>query len=208
MTDEQRPADREDGLEDHRRPNITDPKAMRALAHPVRMALIEVLAVEGTATATRCAELLGESQANCSFHLRQLAKYGFVEEAPSEDRRERPWRLTSIDQNVAAVQPDVASAVAADHLSRVFLQREADRMLHWVDTRHDEPDEWQRGAFSSALGAPLTAEELDEVGDRIWAVLKPYIARIEDPSLRPEGARWVRIFSTGFPLSLPRTGDE
>jgi DNA-binding MarR family transcriptional regulator len=194
-------------LDDHRRPNITDPRAMRALAHPVRLALIEALAVEGTATATRCAELLGESQANCSFHLRQLAKYGFVEEAPSEDRRERPWRLTTVDQNVAAVQPDVRSAVAADHLSRVFLRREADRMLRWVDTHHDEPEEWQHAAFSSALGAPLTAEELREVADRIWEIVQPYIPRIEDTSLRPEGARWVRIFATGFPVSLPYVQD-
>ena len=54
---------------------------MRALAHPVRLALLEVLADEGRLTATEAGERIGESPANASFHLRQLAKYGFVEEA-------------------------------------------------------------------------------------------------------------------------------
>src|ERR1700733_1448043 len=60
---------------------VTDPRAMRALAHPVRIALIELLPHTGTLTATQASELLGESPANCAFHLRTLAKYGFVEEA-------------------------------------------------------------------------------------------------------------------------------
>ena len=54
--------------------NLTDPKAMRAMAHPVRMALLELLAVTPTLTATQASEALGESPANCAFHLRTLAK--------------------------------------------------------------------------------------------------------------------------------------
>ena len=72
---------------------ITDPMAMRALAHPVRMALIELLSVVDTLTATQASEVLGESPANCAFHLRTLAKYGFVEEAGGGRGRERPWKL-------------------------------------------------------------------------------------------------------------------
>src|SRR3954465_6069706 len=60
---------------------VSDPMAMRALAHPVRLALIEALADAPTLTATEAGERVGESPANASFHLRQLAKYGFVEEA-------------------------------------------------------------------------------------------------------------------------------
>src|SRR5262245_14833912 len=72
-----------------------DPVAMRALAHQTRLSLLDLLAVEGSATATRCAAVLGESAASCSFHLRQLAKYGFVEEAPGGTGRQRPWRLVA-----------------------------------------------------------------------------------------------------------------
>lgn len=180
-------------------PKITDPRAMRALSHPLRIALMEILGAEGTATASRCAELLGESHASCSFHLRQLAKYGFVEEAESEDRRERPWRLVTIRQNIAAVQPDIASTVAADQLARVFVQRDAERAMHWIDTHHDQPEEWRRASFSAGAMLPVTPEELDAIGDRIRDVIEPYVARIEDPSLRPDGARWVRVYSAGFP---------
>ena len=60
---------------------MTDPRALRALAHPLRLSLLGMLRTEGPLTATRAGELLGESSASCSFHLRQLAKYGLVEEA-------------------------------------------------------------------------------------------------------------------------------
>lgn len=181
--------------------NITDPKAMRALAHPLRMAMLEVLAREEGITATRCAEILGESQANCSFHLRMLAKYGFVEEAPSTDRRERPWRLTSLEQSWSNVQPDVASAVAADQLSRVFVRREFDRALRWIGTRHDEPEEWQRAAYFSGLLVRMTVEELDRVRDGLTEVLEPYVRRVMEREDPPEGARPVRLVMTGFPIT-------
>jgi predicted transcriptional regulator len=71
---------------------ITDPKALRALAHPIRMSLIGLLRTEGPLTATKAAELLGESSATTSFHLRQLAKYGMAEEAAGGNGRERPWQ--------------------------------------------------------------------------------------------------------------------
>src|ERR1700730_15563204 len=74
---------------------LTDPRALRAYAHPVRMALVGLLRTEGPLTATRGAELLGESSGTCSFHLRQLARYGLVEEAGGGTGREKPWRATT-----------------------------------------------------------------------------------------------------------------
>jgi predicted transcriptional regulator len=74
---------------------ITDPKALRALSHPTRWKLIELLGLERTATATRCAEFTGESVASCSYHLNMLAKYGFVEQAEGGTGREKPWKLTT-----------------------------------------------------------------------------------------------------------------
>jgi predicted transcriptional regulator len=70
---------------------LTDPRALRALAHPLRISLVGLLRREGPLTATRAGGLLGESSASCSFHLRQLAKYGLVEEAGGGKGRERPW---------------------------------------------------------------------------------------------------------------------
>ena len=102
---------------------ITDPMTVRALAHPLRLDLLEALITLGPSTAARCGRHLGVSQASCSFHLRQLAKYGFVEEAAGgQDRRERVWQLTDVEQSWR-------SGPATDQLDRVFAQREADRVL-------------------------------------------------------------------------------
>src|ERR1700722_16636507 len=75
---------------------VSDAQTMRALTHPVRIALFEQLSVGGPMTATQVGELIGESPTTCSFHLRQLAKYGFVEEAGGGKGRARPWRMSSI----------------------------------------------------------------------------------------------------------------
>src|SRR5690242_1483248 len=95
---------------------LTDPRALRALAHPIRLSLVGLLRREGPLTATRAGELLGESSASCSFHLRQLAKYGLVEEAGGGTGRERPWRATT----QFTAWPDVAEnpelAAATDQL--------------------------------------------------------------------------------------------
>ena len=73
-----------------------DPLAMRALAHPVRIRLLEELTFRGPLTATQAADHVGESPSSCSFHLRTLAKYGFVEEAGGGTGRQRPWRVVSL----------------------------------------------------------------------------------------------------------------
>ena len=74
---------------------LRDAEELRVLAHPVRMRLLQALYERGSATATELAEMIGESPANCSWHLRQLAKYGFVEETGGGTGRNRPWRAVS-----------------------------------------------------------------------------------------------------------------
>src|SRR5262249_58358973 len=102
---------------------LTDARAMRALAHPVRIALLEALAHAGTLTATQASELLGESPANCAFHLRTLAKYGYVVEAGGGKGRERPWRRTHTELHVPTEQEDPGAAVAAEELSQLWMDR-------------------------------------------------------------------------------------
>ena len=110
-----------------------------------------MLGTLGPSTAARCGRQLGVSQASCSFHLRQLAKYGFVEEAePGRDRRERVWRLTDFEQSWQ-------SGPVTDQLDRVFIQREADRMLGWTGRRDGESAEWQDAAFLGGASLPVTA---------------------------------------------------
>src|ERR1700683_4333725 len=98
--------------DEHGRLNLTNPKAIRALAHPVRWALLEALGQAGTLTATQASEMLGESPANCAFHLRTLAKYGFIEEAGGGRGRERPWRASTKSQRIRLRSSDLDSEPA------------------------------------------------------------------------------------------------
>ena len=103
--------------------DLNDPKAMRALAHPLRWALLEALGHAGTLTATQASEMLGESPANCAFHLRTLAKYGFVEEAGGGKGRERPWRRAYGRMSWHARQGDEQFRLAGEALNQVWLDR-------------------------------------------------------------------------------------
>src|SRR5689334_571876 len=115
---------------------LTDPHAVRALAHPLRLDLIEVLG-QGPMTAAECARALDSTQANCSFHLRQLAKYGFVAEAPAgPDRRERRWQLVDYEQTWTSDDPEMTSA-----LDQVMARREGARLVDWTMRAPTEPAE-------------------------------------------------------------------
>src|SRR3984885_8421997 len=102
---------------------VADPQTMRALTHPVRQALIELLVAEGPLTATQAGERIGEPPNTCSFHFRQLAKYGFVEEAGPAPGRARPWRLTTFRMHFTDLHDDADTAVAARGLDRLLRER-------------------------------------------------------------------------------------
>jgi predicted ArsR family transcriptional regulator len=180
---------------------------MRALAHPVRIALLEALAREGPLTATEAAELVDESPANCSFHLRTLAKYGFVEEADGGTGRNRPWRRVSIGNNFSIVQADAETVVAARALEAVFLDRSFERLRRWSATMGGYPTEWQEAAFTSDVLTYLTADELDQLGRRLWEVVKPYRDRSIDRAERPADAMPVSIAFFGHPIEPTPSGN-
>src|SRR3984885_7567898 len=93
------PADRE------QRRRISDPKALRALAHPLRLDLLDRLMSFGEQTAAQCAEAVGSTASNCSYHLRALERVGLVEAVSSSDRRERPWQATSTGLEFGPADP-------------------------------------------------------------------------------------------------------
>jgi DNA-binding MarR family transcriptional regulator len=179
---------------------IVDPAAMRALAHPLKWTLMDVLLVEGQATSTRCAELVGESQANCSFHLRQLARYGLVEAAPTTSKKERPWRLTTTDQTWSAIQPDERRTRAVAELERVFVEHEMTKLMRWERTAATYPETWRAAALRSAAQSWLTDAELADLGRQITELMLTYRDRLSDPTKRPPGSRPVRLLAVGYPL--------
>ncbi len=94
------------------RRRVTDSDALKALAHPVRLALLETLVTEGPMTATQAAGRVGSSPSNCSWHLRKLAEHGFVREARGHTGRNRPWQAVS--QGLDWGEPDDAGLGRAD----------------------------------------------------------------------------------------------
>lgn len=183
--------------------HLRDPRALRALAHPIRISLVGLLRVQGPLTATRAAELLGESSASMSFHLRQLAKYGLVEEAGGGKGRERPWRATAMFTNLPDVADDPELAVAADLLSSVIAERYFEDVMRWLETRQAEPEEWQRGAQFGDTYLYVTPEELAALGEQSQQMVDRYIDRQAHPELRPPGARLVAYLHLAFPLLRP-----
>src|SRR5215467_13850695 len=137
---------------------LTDPKAMRALAHPVRLALLEALADAPTLTATEAGEIVGESPANASFHLRQLAKYGFVEEAEGGTGRRRPWKLRQLGMRWTDVQDDPEIAAAARGLSAVVTERYFERARRALQERQALPEEWRAVTGVNQMRLYLTPE--------------------------------------------------
>ena len=178
---------------------LTDPRALRAIAHPIRLALVAMLRREGPLTATRAAALLGESSASASFHLRQLAKYGLVEEAGGGRGRERPWRATAM----ATQWPDVAEGAeqqaATGLLNSVIAERYFEDLMRWLSAKPDESPEWQQAAQFGDTIIYATAGELAELARRETALLEPFLERLLRPELRPPGARMISYLRLAFP---------
>jgi Helix-turn-helix domain len=179
---------------------LTDPLAMRALAHPLRVALVELLAVADTLTATQASELLGESPANCAFHLRTLAKYGFVEEAGGGRGRERPWKSASRNITISTKQDDPRAAIAAGALSQLWLERWIERARQVFASDSYLPG-WEHATGWSRSGVFLTPEEAADLRGQMRRLLEKYESRKSDPALRPPGAlpvEWT-VFAAPVP---------
>ncbi len=185
---------------------VTDPRALRALSHPTRWKLMDLLGLESTATATRCAEVTGESVASCSYHLGMLAKYGFVEQAEGGRGRERPWRRSSRHLSVSSDGLEPEAAMAAEAVSEAFLDHELGRMREFLRRRDREPEPWQHATIIRGRTPYLTPDELVAVQAEVEALLARYDDRLDDPAARPSGARPVRIFSASY-LPLPPPAD-
>ena len=138
---------------------LRDPRALTAVAHPVRMGIIELLTLEGAMTATQLADRLDESPANCSWHLRKLAEHDFIEEAAGGTGRQRPWQMRRVGMSWAGDDAVTDEERRAGHaLSRMLLERWVDRFL--VATEREETAGWRGSSTLTQHVAWLTREEL------------------------------------------------
>ena len=183
--------------------DVSDARTLRALTHPVRIALIEALSLGGAMTATQLGEQIGESPTTCSFHLRQLAKYGFVEEAGGGKGRARPWKMTSIGLHIRGIG-DSETEMAGAALGRLVTDRQIARYQTWTRSMGSYPRDWRNAAGTSEWVLFLTPGELKQLNDELAEVLiSRFRERLTDPSKRPPGALPIEYLLFSYPIAVP-----
>jgi DNA-binding transcriptional ArsR family regulator len=185
-----------------RRMEVTDGAVLAALAHPLRVALLYQLNALGSRTASQCAQALGETPANCSYHLRQLAKVGLVVRDEAADGRERPWRsvYTGLDLRPAVDDPDpeVVTAARATRaaLANAEIEEHARLAREYLRLEQRAPKEWREAGTGASYSLRLTAEELAGLVKTLDAAIRPYIGLTRtDP---PEDAQPVHLDLKAF----------
>jgi DNA-binding transcriptional ArsR family regulator len=183
---------------------LRDPRELAALAHPVRIGIMELLTVSGALTATELADRLDETPANCSWHLRKLAQHHFVEEAGGGIGRQRPWRVTTVGLAWDEADSSPSERRAGRALEQMLLARQVSRFHQARAQLSDDDDqEWSEATTCTQSASWLTVDELDEINSEIRAVLECHTDRLGDPSKRPAGSRLCEFVAWGAPLLLP-----
>ncbi|MFG3137366.1 winged helix-turn-helix domain-containing protein [Streptomyces sp. NPDC048211] len=185
--------------DENRQVPCADPRLHRARRqlpdHPLRVALLDLLAEAGTVTSTEAAARLGHSSGLCSFHLRQLARHGLIEEAPHDGGRARPWRLRWAPPE----EPDGPFALQPEERAApVRGPRDMSDRLR-LDHREQAPGEWQHEESFSAV-VHLTPAETVELGASIRRLLDGYRDRDRGPAARPDGTEPVAVVARLFTL--------
>jgi DNA-binding transcriptional ArsR family regulator len=181
------------------RTEVTDVEAMKALAHPLRARLLGSLRSSGPATATELGQRFGESSGATSYHLRQLARYGFVvEDEHQASRRERRWRaaaaMTSWDAADFVGSP--AGQAASDALSDLVLLHQGRRSAQWRARRAA----WSRAWVSAAGSTDVQARLTPDATRRLHAELLALAELLERESAGAPDAADVAVFLQAVPI--------
>lgn len=184
-----------------REAHVRDPQTLRALAHPLRSRLLGLLRLEGPSTATRLGARVGESSGSTSYHLRQLARHGFVAEVEGEGSgRERWWQaqhvMTHWEPDELVDQP--GGAEASTHMHRLQIEGWGRELRAWADHGEVHGREWSRVAGLSDYVLRLTPDEARSVLQQLYAVLDRVAERAPT-----EGAVLVNVLLGAFPRTEP-----
>lgn len=183
-----------------------DIESLKALAHPLRVQLLDTLSTYGSFTASGLADRLGESSGATSYHLRQLEKHGFVREVEGKGTgRERWWERTPGAINVTAkgAGDTPAARAASQTIVRQWDRTRANLLTDFIERGHTElPDEWQEIATVSTQNVRVTAAQLKEISDA-WEAFSAVLGKYRGQN--PPGSRPVQIHFNAFPVM---DGDE
>jgi DNA-binding transcriptional ArsR family regulator len=164
-----------------------DARNLRGIAHPLRIRMLGILRTDGPATASMLAERLGQNSGAASYHLRQLAEYGFVAEVPElGTRRERWWRAahanTALTDPDLVEQPDGPAAVYLRSLAQVWT----DNLMRAVESAPELSAEWRAAEDFGDYALTLTPGQAEELMAELHGVLRRHAAaRSQDPDAAP-----------------------
>jgi|SRR5579862_280058 len=179
-------------------PRLTSPDALRALGHPTRLRILGRLQLHGDSTATECAQEVGESPSSCSYHLRTLARHGFVEEVPTVDGRERRWHAAVVSLDFDAGTRAGERFQAASALARAaLLELSDDAVREYLAHERSFSPAWREAASFVHSTVVATPAELEEIVSRIQQVLEPYMRSAREKT--PRGARFVELSVRAVP---------
>jgi len=173
---------------------VRDPRTLRALAHPLRGKILGLLRLEGPSTATLLGQRLDESSGATSYHLRQLAAYGFVEDVPGDaGGRERWWRALhrSTYWETADFRDDPAAAEIVDELLLAQIDSRRRTLMAHFEQRRDLGPAWEAAASLNDYMLRLTADEARAMADELNAVLASW--RERTPSVPTRGTELVLV---------------
>jgi DNA-binding transcriptional ArsR family regulator len=184
------------------RKTISDVKVLAVLSHPIRVQLLDLLLGGGARTATECAEVVGISASACSYHLRHMARFGFVERVEVKDAtadgRERPWHAAATGFSFGGPpSTDLPAMQATRQALEVIAIDESARLAKtYVNSSDRLEAEWRDAAQFATYGLMVTPTELAELGQRIDGLLRPYIAATRKK--RPADGKPVRVTFQAF----------
>jgi DNA-binding transcriptional ArsR family regulator len=175
---------------------LSDPAAIKALAHPARLAVLDQLAPDAQLTATELAAGAGLSPSAMSYHLRALAKWGIVVEAEGTDGRERRWKLHPGGFMISPAHP-AASAAAESTVVSNLLERQRRAVAQWFAQQVDEGDGWRDAALVTSSHIWLTLEELEALNQAVADRITELRGRTSES--RPAGARRIMLSYLAVP---------
>jgi DNA-binding transcriptional ArsR family regulator len=185
---------------------VGDPVRLRALAHPIRLDLLERLLSDGPLTATQAGERIGQSSASASFHLRQLERYGFVEPVPDVAGRQKPWRLAiqtlswyREDGTLAAESEETAGDLARTGaaVSTMLLQRAVADAGAWLERARDQHPDWLGAGEVTSRVRSLRPDQMKALVEEVGAVFDRFDEQVDRDA--PD-VRRVRIAFVGVPI--------
>lgn len=182
---------------------LREPAEVRALAHPVRLELLNHLMTRDAATASECARAVGDTPSNCSYHLRVLARYGLVEPVDGGDGRERPWRARLTGFSTEPGEPGSAQAAASAELLAISMQREQRLLREHLARRDEMVGPWRDADTYQTYTLRLTPDEAERLVARLDAEIRPYLAATRSGGDAPAGADLVHLALYAFPRPSP-----